>query len=60
MNTLPKTKVQPLYIVNGKFFHKYEAVVEYAESLGLRVTNTENIRGSKNNFPKRVLITLDK
>lgn len=42
------------YIADGKRFKTYEEVCEYAEKLGLRITNTETIR--KNTY----LISLNK
>lgn len=41
------------YIANGKHFHSYEKVVEYAKQNSLRVSNTETIR------PGVYLITLN-
>lgn len=55
-----KTKSSPLYIANGKFFISYEKVEEYAKENGWRISNTEKVKGPRNNFPDRVLVTLEK
>lgn len=47
----------PLYIANGKWFISYEAVVEYAKDLGLRVVSTETIK-QRRKFGHRIIVTL--
>lgn len=47
-------KSKEKYIANGRFFHSFEEVEEYAKSIGMRITNTETVR--KNTF----LISLNK
>lgn len=46
-----------IYIANGNYFNSFEEVVEYAEKLGVRVTNTETIHKKKRTV---YLITLNK
>jgi len=50
-----KTKFKSDYkfIANGRLFKTYDEVVDYANSLDLRIANTEKFRG-------RTLITLNK
>lgn len=49
-----------LFIANGFWFHKLEAVEEYAKKHGWRITNITKRRGQKNNFPYQAICDLSK
>lgn len=40
-------KHKETYIVNGRYFHSYEEVVNYAASINCRVSNTQTIGKGK-------------